>query len=84
MEHKERHMTTVHILRRPAVADATGLQKAQIDRLEARGEFPRRRRLSARAVGWRSDEVQEWIDSRPLADDVRPDPAGDLPRRVTA
>ncbi len=76
-------MTTVHILRRPDVAAATGLRKAQIDRMEARGEFPKRRRLSARAVGWRSDEVQEWIDSRPLADEVRADPAGDLPRRQT-
>ena len=84
MSDKEQPMTTVHILRRPDVAAATGLRKTQIDRLEARGEFPRRRRLSARAVGWRSDEVQEWIDSRPLADDVRPDPAGDLPRRATA
>lgn len=75
-------MTTVHILRRPDVAVATGLRKAQIDRLEARGEFPKRRRLSARAVGWRSDEVEAWIESRPLADDVRADPAGDLPRRT--
>ncbi len=75
-------MTTVHILRRPDVAVATGLRKAQIDRLEARGEFPKRRRLSARAVGWRSDEVQEWIDSRPLADEKRADPAGVLPRRT--
>ncbi len=76
-------MTTVHILRRPDVAAATGLRKSQIDRLEARGEFPKRRRLSARAVGWKSDEVQEWIDSRPLADEKRADPAGDLPRRQT-
>ncbi len=76
-------MTTVHILRRPDVAVATGLRKAQIDRLEARGEFPKRRRLSARAVGWKSNEVQAWIDSRPLADEKRADPAGDLPRRQT-
>ena len=77
-------MTEVRILRRPDVCVATGLRPAQISRLEAKGKFPQRLRLSARAVGWRSDDVQSWIDSRPLADDVRPDPAGDLPRRVTA
>ena len=76
-------MTEVRILRRPDVCKVTGLRPAQISRLEAEGKFPRRVRLSARAVGWKSDQIQEWVDSRPLADDVRADPAGDLPRRQT-
>ena len=58
-------MTTVHILRRPDVAAATGLQKSQIDRLEAKGEFPKRRRLGPTLVAWRSDEIEAWIEALP-------------------
>ena len=48
----------------PAV---TGLSTATLWRLERRGEFPGRRRVSPRCVGWLSSEVEEWLRSRPLA-----------------
>ena len=75
---------TLRYLRRPGVRDKTGLGNTRIDILEARGQFPRRHRLSARAVGWLEHEVDEWIRSRPFGDVVRPDPAGDLPRKLSA
>jgi prophage regulatory protein len=55
------------LLRLPAVIEATGLGRSAIYALEARGEFPRRRKLTPRASAWRSDEVAAWIDSRPVA-----------------
>ncbi len=52
------------ILRAPEVERMTGLSGVSIWRLEKRGEFPRRRRLVGKLVGWRSDDVQRWIESR--------------------
>lgn len=69
------------ILRRHEVVERTGLNRNLISELERRGEFPARRRLSTRASGWIEAEIDNWILTRPLAADVPPDPASDLPRR---
>ena len=53
------------IWRKPEVCNATGQGSRTIDRLEAADQFPKRVKISANAVGWYSDEIQEWIDSRP-------------------
>lgn len=42
----------------------TGLSRASIYRLEHLGKFPKRVRLSERAVAWHEEDVQQWIDSR--------------------
>lgn len=68
----------IRILRRPEVSEATGLGKSRIDELEREGKFPRRIRISTRATGWRSDEVEEWICSRPRAEEADADTAGRL------
>ena len=62
-------MTDTRILRYPDVARITGLSRKTVERRIAAGEFPTPVRLGqgARAVGFRSDEVQEWIRSRPRA-----------------
>lgn len=52
------------ILRLPEVRARTGLSRSQIYRLQARGEFPKRVHLGARAVGYADDEIQQWIESR--------------------
>lgn len=59
-------MTDV-ILRAPDVEEATGLTERSIRLMEAEGTFPRRFVLNpngGRAVGWRSSEVQAWIEQR--------------------
>jgi len=61
------------IMRRPEVEAVTGLRRTRLDELERLGKFPQRVRISDRATGWRSDEVEEWIESRPLACDVESD-----------
>jgi prophage regulatory protein len=53
------------IYRMSKVIRLTGLSRSSIYRLEALGHFPRRVKLSASASGWRNDEVQAWIASRP-------------------
>jgi prophage regulatory protein len=53
------------IYRMSKVIRLTGLSRSSIYRLEALGHFPRRVKLSASASGWRSNEIQAWIASRP-------------------
>jgi prophage regulatory protein len=53
-------------MRLAEVLDATGLCEATIWRLERRGEFPRRRRLTGRQVGWSMLEVEAWCAARPI------------------
>ena len=53
------------ILRINEVAYLTGLSRVTIWRLEQKDMFPRRVSLSPRRVGWKQDEVMEWLDARP-------------------
>jgi prophage regulatory protein len=55
------------ILRIKEVTKAVGVHRATIYRLLAAGDFPRGLKLSERAIGWRSEEVQEWIEGRERA-----------------
>jgi len=63
-------MRQLRILRRPEVEKICGLGHSRIHQLEAQGLFPRRVRISNRAVGWRSDEIEDWLASRPRATEV--------------
>lgn len=53
----------MRILRKPEVLRLTGLSASTIARLEERGQFPRRIQLGSSAVGWREDELLDWIAS---------------------
>ena len=53
-----------HVLRLPAVMKCTGLSKPSIYRLIDANEFPTAIRFGCIAVGWPSDRIDEWIDSR--------------------
>lgn len=55
------------IMRQDEVEQATGLSRTTIWRMERRGDFPPRRKLSGNAVGWLASEVEDWIESRPRA-----------------
>lgn len=56
------------IYRLRAVEQKTGLKKSAIYAAVKRGEFPGQVKLLGRATGWRRDEVEAWINSRPKAD----------------
>jgi len=38
--------------------------RPHLARLEETGEFPRRVQISAARIGWREDEVDEWLQSK--------------------
>jgi prophage regulatory protein len=59
--------TKLHILRLPDVIRTTGVGRDTIYRLIRDGAFPAQRRISGRSSGWRSDEVEAWIESRPVS-----------------
>lgn len=62
-------MVMVRLLPRRRVAEVTGLSVRQLIRLETRGRFPAPRVISEGRVGYREDEVQDWIYKRPRAED---------------
>lgn len=57
-------MNTHEFWRFPAVNQATQLSRTTLWRLERANRFPKRRQLSANAVGWLRSEVESWIESR--------------------
>lgn len=50
---------------------AGGLARSTIWRAENEGNFPKRRRISAGAVGWLRSEVEAWAASCKLAETVQ-------------
>ena len=55
----------VSLLRLADVIAVVGIKRSEIYERIKTGKFPAPVRLGAKAVAWRSDEIQEWIDSRP-------------------
>jgi prophage regulatory protein len=53
------------ILRDSQVKEITGLSRVTRWRLERDGQFPKRVQLGKRAVGWREDEIEAFIENRP-------------------
>lgn len=53
------------ILRLPQVVERTRLSRSAIYRLMAKGLFPKAVSLGERAVGWKEEAIQQWIESRP-------------------
>lgn len=68
---KRRATEASHIIRMQFLPGIVGLSRATIYRLEAEGDFPRRRKLGktskSAAVGWIRSEVDEWLASRQVA-----------------
>lgn len=56
--------SSTRYLRDPECRLVTGLSRSTRWRLERAGQFPRRRKLSARAVGWIAAEVERWMRER--------------------
>ncbi|WP_413795115.1 MULTISPECIES: AlpA family transcriptional regulator [unclassified Pseudomonas] len=53
-----------HIMRRDEVERKTGFKRAHIYNLMKEGKFPRAKRIGQRAVGWDSQEIEQWIIAR--------------------
>ena len=57
-------MLVSKVWRLPEVIRQTGLSRSTIYEMIKRAEFPRQFNLGPRAVGWISDEVLDWIDTK--------------------
>ncbi len=57
-------MSQARVWRLPEVIKQTGLSRSTIYEKIGNGEFPRQFNLGPRSVGWLSDDVLGWIDSR--------------------
>lgn len=55
---------SVSLYRLSKVRDLTGLSTTTIWRMEKANTFPKRRKISDRAVGWLASDIQEWIEQR--------------------
>lgn len=56
----------IRYLDKRQVAEKFGISARGVDRLEERGEIPRRRQLGGRRVGWLEHECDEALLNRPL------------------
>jgi prophage regulatory protein len=54
---------TKRILRLASVIDITGLSRSTIYLRISEGTFPKQVSLGARAIGWRKEDIQEWLDN---------------------
>lgn len=69
-------MPIQQILRLPAVSTLVGLARSTIyAKLDPSSDqydptFPRPLKLSMRAIGWREGDIEAWIESRTVADNV--------------
>jgi len=55
------------IERLPQVTHRTQLSRASVYRLMRLGKFPKAVKLSERAIGWYSSDIDAWIESRQSA-----------------
>ena len=53
-----------YIERLNAVKVRTGLSRSTIYKMMSEGKFPASMKLGERAVGWKSSDVTDWIESR--------------------
>ncbi|OZB36173.1 MAG: hypothetical protein B7X44_07170 [Halothiobacillus sp. 15-55-196] len=59
------HLDPIHRL--PSVKTLTGLSRSSIYRLIADGKFPKPIKLGERAIGWKQDDLEAWLESRPTS-----------------
>lgn len=54
----------MQLLRRKQVEQITGLSRSSIYAMMADGVFPRQKKIGRRAVAWRREEIEDWVNSR--------------------
>jgi prophage regulatory protein len=61
---------TANIIKARELHLVTGVSRATCYRLEAAGQFPKRRKLTSFSVGWIRSELEAWVASRSFAGEV--------------
>jgi len=52
------------ILRLPQVLEVTGLSRSTIYAYITEGLFPKQVAIGERAVGWVSDDIEQWLEEK--------------------
>ena len=52
------------IFRRRQLEERLGLTRSSIYKMMDDGEFPRPMKIGRRAVGWRADEIAQWLEQQ--------------------
>ena len=60
-------MTEKRILRLPAVLERIQLSKSTVYAMLKRGDFPQPIALGPRARAWRTEDIENWLNSREQA-----------------
>ena len=55
-------MTIPEVIRRSKLEERLGLSRSSIYKMMADGRFPRPIKLGRRSVGWRTAEIERWLD----------------------
>jgi prophage regulatory protein len=58
------------ILRKNETGRRVGLSVRHLERLESKGQFPRRIKLSSNSSGWLESDVREWLEKRIAASHI--------------
>jgi prophage regulatory protein len=51
------------LMRIPEVLEVTGLSRATVYKLVAQGDFPKKVKISTRAVGFRASDIQAFVEN---------------------
>jgi prophage regulatory protein len=60
------------LIRLPELLTLVGYGRSTVYEMVDKGTFPAPVRLGPKAIAWRSDQVDAWIDSRPPVTSVTP------------
>ena len=55
---------TIRILRRSQVEDQIGLSRSSIYQMMSDGDFPLPIKIGKRAIGWKQQDIIDWLDNR--------------------
>jgi prophage regulatory protein len=55
----------VKLIRLPKLIDIVGLKRPTIYKAMKAGTFPKPVNIGPRAVAWRSDEIEAWVEALP-------------------
>lgn len=61
-------MKSLQIIRPKELAELLSVSQVTLWRMEKRGELPKRKQISSRAVGWLESDIKKWLENRPDAD----------------
>ena len=64
------HEPRVYVVRMRQLISLIGLSRSTIYVLVSKGRFPVPIRLGDKAVGWRVNEIEEWLNARPNSIDL--------------